>query len=304
MAEAHPLAVAIPRAQRSEVMQKTSMVGELLIRAGLVDDFALERGNELQAKGGGTLVHALSSLALVDEEAATEVVAQGLHLDHLGPELPEVSEEAKALLRPDFCHKHMMVPLEIRGKTLRVAISDPLDYSAIQDVEFLSAKKVVAVVASQTAIEKLLNRLYPQETEFQKSYDMLARARPEGEIEEEEEYEVADAARLAKDTRLPPIVRLVNLILTDAAKARASDIHIEPNELGLLVRHRVDGMLQDVLKIPKDIQDSRVSRLKIISHMDIAERRRPQDGRCRLRIEGKRLTFESRHSPRNSVRKW
>ncbi len=269
-------------------MQKISMVGELLIRAGLVDEPALERGDELQAKGGGTLVHALSSLALVDEEAATAVVAQGLHLDRLGSELPEVSDEAKALLRPDFCHKHMMVPLEIQGKTVRLALADPLDYSAIQDVEFLSAKKVVAVVASQTAMEKLLNRLYPQETELQRSYSMLSRAKPEGEIEEEE-YEVVDAARVAKDTLLPPIVRLVNLILTDAAKARASDIHIEPNELGLLVRHRVDGMLQDVLKIPKDIQDSTISRLKIISHMDIADRRRPQDGRCRLRIEGKRL---------------
>jgi type IV pilus assembly protein PilB len=269
-------------------MQKISMVGELLIRAGLVDEPALERGDELQAKGGGTLVHALSSLALVDEEAATAVVAQGLHLDRLGSELPEVSDEAKALLRPDFCHKHMMVPLEIQGKTVRLALTDPLDYSAIQDVEFLSAKKVVAVIASQTAMEKLLNRLYPQETELQRSYSMLSRAKPEGEIEEEE-YEVVDAARVAKDTLLPPIVRLVNLILTDAAKARASDIHIEPNELGLLVRHRVDGMLQDVLKIPKDIQDSTISRLKIISHMDIADRRRPQDGRCRLRIEGKRL---------------
>ncbi len=261
------------------------------MQAGLIDASALARGLEIQAKGGGSLGKALAGLGLTDEDAVSAAIAQGLHLDYFGSEFPEVPTEVASLLRSDFCRKRLVVPLEMKGNTLRLAISDPLDYSVIQDVEFLTGKKVVTVVASETAIKKLLDRLQPPENEYQKAYDMLAHVKPEGEIEEAEEddYEIIDPNKLAKDTKLPPIVRLVNLILSDAAKAQASDIHIEPNEFGLLVRHRVDGMLQDVLKIPKDLQDSTVSRLKIISGMDIADRRQPQDGRCRLRIEGKRL---------------
>ena len=234
---------------------------------------------------------ALAGLGLADEDAVSATIAKGLHFDNMGSEFPIIPAEVAGLLRSDFCRKRLVVPLEVKGSSLRLAISDPLDYSVIQDVEFLTGKKVVTVVASETAIKKLLDRLQPLETEYQKAYDMLARAKPEVEIEvaEEDDYEILNSAKLAEDTKLPPIVRLVNLILSDAAKARASDIHIEPNEFGLLVRHRVDGLLQDVLKIPKDLQDSTVSRLKIISGMDITNRRHPQDGRCRLRIEGKRL---------------
>src|SRR6185295_13215168 len=98
-----------------------------------------------------------------------------------------------------------------------------------------------------------------------------------------------DPASLAKDVQLPPIVKLVNLILSDAAKAGASDVHIEPHELLLQVRQRVDGLLHDVLTIPHHLQDATLSRLKIMSGMDISERRKPQDGRSRLRFEGRRI---------------
>ena len=120
---------------------------------------------------------------------------------------------------------------------------------------------------------------------------MLATAKPAGEVEadSEGEYDLVDPKSLAKDVRLPPIVKLVNLILSDAAKAGASDVHIEPHETQLQVRQRVDGLLYDVLTIPHHLQDATISRLKIMSGMDIAERRKPQDGRSRLRFEGKRI---------------
>src|SRR5205807_5962007 len=120
---------------------------------------------------------------------------------------------------------------------------------------------------------------------------ILSTAKPAGEVEavSEAEFELADPARLAKDTKMPPVVRLVNLILSGAAKEGASDIHLEPKETHMQVRQRVDGLLHDVMKIPKDHQDAAISRLKILSGMDIAERRRPQDGRSRLRFEGRRI---------------
>jgi len=122
-------------------------------------------------------------------------------------------------------------------------------------------------------------------------YDLLASVNPAGEVEPsvENEYDLVDPATLAKDINLPPIVRLVNLILSNAAKAGASDVHIEPQETSVHVRQRVDGLLHEVLTIPHHLQDQTISRLKIISRMDIAERRKPQDGRSRLRFEGRRI---------------
>ena len=119
---------------------------------------------------------------------------------------------------------------------------------------------------------------------------MLDDVRPEGEVESTGlESDLIDAATLVKETNLPPIVRLVNLILSDAAKAGASDIHIEPQETVVHVRQRVDGLLREALTLPLHLKDQTISRLKIISGMDIAERRKPQDGRSRLRFEGRRI---------------
>jgi type II secretory ATPase GspE/PulE/Tfp pilus assembly ATPase PilB-like protein/ActR/RegA family two-component response regulator len=137
---------------------------------------------------------------------------------------------------------------------------------------------------------------------------MLTSAKPEGEIVSQEETdEDIDAAKLAKDTKLAPVIRLVNLILSRAAKDGASDIHIEPKEKYLLVRQRIDGLLQEVFKVPKHLQDATVSRLKIISGMDIADHRRSQDGRSQLRFEGKRIdlrvsTLPTQHGEKVVVR--
>jgi type IV pilus assembly protein PilB len=126
--------------------------------------------------------------------------------------------------------------------------------------------------------------------ENQNIYEMLTTATPEGEIVSEEETDqVLDAAKLARDTKLAPVIRLVNLILSRAAKEGASDIHFEPKEKYLLVRQRIDGLLHEVFKVPRHLQDATVSRLKVISGMDIADPRRSQDGRSQLRFEGKRL---------------
>ena len=169
---------------------------------------------------------------------------------------------------------------------------DPLDLTLLTDVEFRTGKKVVAVVATQTMVEQALVQTYPSlaPTSVPTSYDMLDDVRPEGEVESAGvESDLVDAATLVKDTNLPPIVRLVNLILSDAAKAGASDIHIEPQESVVHVRQRVDGLLREALTLPLHLRDQTISRLKIISGMDIAERRKPQDGRSRLRFEGRRI---------------
>ena len=268
-------------------MNKDAVLGDVLMRAGVVDATGLSRAQEVQNRESVSLGRALAMLSLADEKVTAAAIADGLHLELLGPELPEVAAEVAALLPGEFCHQRIVAPLSVQGRVLRLAMADPLNLFTIQDVEFRTNKGVVAVVASEALLRNLLSQLYS--AEFQKT--ILSAAKPEGEVEalSEAEFELIDPAKLAQDTKTPPVVRLVNLILSGAAKEGASDIHLEPKETHLQVRQRVDGLLHDVMKIPKDHQEAAISRLKILSGMDIAERRRPQDGRSRLRFEGKRI---------------
>jgi type IV pilus assembly protein PilB len=280
-------------------MEKESAIGNVLVRAGLIDSAGLARARETQEKEGVSLARALVMLRLADEQGLTAAIAKGLKLEVLGAELPEVPAEVAALLPGDFCRVRTVVPLSAQGKVLRVAVEDPLDYSTTQDIEFRTGMRVVAVVASQVSIQTLLNRMYPAEEQI--PVDSLLNDDIEGEVESvgDTDLEVVDPAKLAQDTLMPPVVRLVNLILSGAAKDGASDIHMEPKENCVQVRYRVDGLLHDVLKIPKAQQEAVISRIKIISGMDITERRRPQDGRSRLKYEKKRIDLRVSTLPTN-----
>ena len=268
-------------------MSNDVMIGELLVRAGLIDSAALAEAREVQKKDGTSLAKVLQTLQLVDGRAVSRAIAESLHLELLSDEIPEILPEVLALLPRDFCHKRLVVPLSVQGNGLRLALADPMDYSTMQDVEFRVGKRVVAVVASESAMELLLANFYPPDL----SAEVLKAANLHGEVEQldESEFEVVDPAKLAKDTKTPPVIRLVNLILSGAAQGGASDIHMEPKETYLQVRYRVDGLLRDVMRVGNDQREAAISRMKIISGMDIADRRRPQDGRSRLRYEGKRI---------------
>ena len=271
-------------------MEKESMIGNLLVRAGLIDSLGLSRAKEAQEKSGISLSRALTTLGLANEQSVTAAIAKSLHLESLGAELPDISAEVATVLPADFCRKHMVVPLSLQGKTLRLALIDPMDLTTTQDAEFRTGKRVVAVVAGPTSIQALLDKIYPAQDQDQLAD--LPPDDPQGEVEaldDENDIEVVDPGKLEKDTQMPPVIRLANLILSGAAKAGASDIHMEPKENHLQVRYRVDGLLRDVLKIPKSQQAATISRIKIMSGMDISDRRRPQDGRSRLKFEGKRI---------------
>jgi type IV pilus assembly protein PilB len=269
-------------------MSGRGFIGDLLVRKGVVDDAALARAAAMQSKQPATLGKTLADLGCADESAVARVLADAMHLEFLEDE-PSPGSAAE-LLTADFCRKRRAFPLSVNGNVLRLAVCDPLDLTLVQDVAFRTGKKVVTVVATQTVVEKAIATVYPAaEAPTTTSYDMLADVKPTGEVEAVGDEGELDAAALVKDTSLPPIVRLVNLILSDAAKAGASDIHIEPQESCVQVRQRVDGLLREALTLPLNLRDQAISRLKIISGMDIAERRKPQDGRSRLRFEGRRI---------------
>ncbi|HKW87475.1 MAG TPA: ATPase, T2SS/T4P/T4SS family [Candidatus Acidoferrales bacterium] len=272
-------------------MHNEEFLGDLLVKTKLIDSAGLARAMELSQKDGISLGKAIATLSLGDEEAVCAALAQKLQLERLTPEDVESLSPDPSILPAGVCRKYLVVPLGIEGPTIRVAVINPLDYAIIQEIEFRTSKRVVTVLASQSSIQALLEKVYPPEAEVEQDITSLLTHDASGQVEStvEVDLEAADAAKLAKDTTLPPIVRLVNQLLSNAAKAGASDIHIEPKEDSFLVRLRVDGLLHETLKIPRQFQDSTISRLKIISGMDIAERRRPQDGRSRLRYEGKRI---------------
>jgi type IV pilus assembly protein PilB len=265
-------------------------LGELLVRAGVVDAAGLDRVISLSANEPQSLGRAVAGAGLADEGAVAAAIATALRLEHFDGEAPRIDAAVTALLPAAFCAKNRVAPISADAKTIRVAITDPMDYSTLKDVEFRTARKAIPVVVTQSWLEEVLLRLFPVDAAAF-NYDMLEALPPGGEVENtpDHEYELVDPATLAKDVRLPPIVKLVNLVLTDAAKAGASDVHIEPHESAMQVRQRVDGLLRDVLSIPQHLQAATISRLKIMSGMDIAERRKPQDGRSRLRYNGRRI---------------
>ena len=219
-------------------MNKDAGLGDLLLRAGVVDATSLSRAEALREQESLSLGRALATTGTADEGVIAAAIAKELQLDLLGPELPEVAADVAGLLPGEFCHQRMVAPLNVQGRALRLAMADPLSLFTIQDVEFRTGKSVVAVVASETSLRNLLGQIYS--AEFQQT--ILSTAKPAGEVEavSEAEFELADPARLAKDTKMPPVVRLVNLILSGAAKEGASDIHLEPKETHMQVRQRVD----------------------------------------------------------------
>ncbi|MEP6592464.1 MAG: ATPase, T2SS/T4P/T4SS family [Acidobacteriota bacterium] len=276
-------------------MTPNRFVCNLLIRAGVIDLAAVAKVAAAPGAAAATLEQALADLGLADESAVAIAIASALRLEYFDGEPPPGATEAAKLLPEDFCRSRRAVPLALDGSQLRVAVADPMDDTVLLDVRFRTGKNTTAVVVTQTTFERLCEQIYgelPADAANQPSaYDILKGVNPAGEMEAagDGEYELINPETLAKDVKLPPIVRLVNLILSDAATAGASDIHIEPQETMLHVRQRVDGQLRDVLTIPHHLQDQTISRLKIISGMDIAERRKPQDGRSRLRFEGRRI---------------
>jgi hypothetical protein len=143
-------------------MAKEVAIGELLVREGIIDSLGLSRARQAQEKHGICLSKAVATLGLADEQSLVAAIAKSLQLESLGTELPEVGAEVAALLPSDFCRKRVIAPLSLQGKTLRLALADPMDYSTIQDVEFRTGRRVVAVVSSHTHNQSLIDQIYTE----------------------------------------------------------------------------------------------------------------------------------------------
>ncbi|MBI5641886.1 MAG: type IV-A pilus assembly ATPase PilB [Deltaproteobacteria bacterium] len=259
----------------------TDRIGELLLREKLISPEQLKKAIEEQKKSGGRLGYNLTKLGFITEKDLTAFLSRQYGIPTIDLSAQEIDHEIIKLIPEDVAQKYQVVPISRTGSTLVVAMADPSNIFAIDDIKFLTGYNVEPLVASDAAIKTSIEKLYESP---EMGLEGVLTEFDEGEMEiikDEEEVDLTDLKKAVEDA---PVVKLVNLILTDAIKKGASDIHIEPYEKHFRVRYRIDGILMEVMKPPMKLKNAIVSRIKIMSQLDIAERRLPQDGRIKLKL--------------------
>jgi type IV pilus assembly protein PilB len=274
-------------------------IGELLLKAQLVTQDQLDEALEEQKQSGGRIGEHLIRLDHVSEEDILDCLSQQFGVPSINLRHFDIEESIIRLIPADVARKYHFIPVSKTGATLTVAMSDPTNVFAMDDITFITGYRVEPVVASEEALRESIDRYFgtTHALELKKVMDDLSTV-DEASLEvldEEEEVDVADLEASADEA---PVVRLVNIILTDALKRGASDIHIEPYEKSFRVRFRIDGVLYEIMNPPLKLKDAITSRIKILAKLDIAEKRLPQDGRIRLkmRIQGRPKELDYRVS--------
>jgi type IV pilus assembly protein PilB len=261
-------------------------LGEMLIKAGLLTPQRLQEALEYQKANGGKLGLNLVKLGYVKEEDLTRVLSQqyGVPAIHLGK--IDIDDAVVKLIPSEVAQKYLIMPVARTGATLTIAMVDPTNVFAMDDIKFMTGYNVEPVVASEVSIKEAIDRYYGSihALELKKVMDEMAHEE-EQNLEVLEEEEDIDLAKLEASTEEAPVVRLVNLILTDSIKRGASDIHIEPYEKDFRVRFRIDGVLYEIMQPPMKLRDAITSRIKIMAKLDISEKRLPQDGRIKIKIK-------------------
>ena len=268
-------------------------LGELLVRENLISLQQLQQAQEEQRSEGGRLGYNLTKLGYIEENELTKFLSKQYGVPAINLADFEIDPEVIRLIPKEVAEKHQVVPVNRAGASLIVAMADPSNIFAIDDLKFLTGYNIEVVVASDGAIRESIERYYGEtEQGHELSYDEVMAEFDEDEIEvsaEEAEENVVDLEKSAEDA---PVVKLVNLILIDAIKKGTSDIHIEPYEKDFRVRYRIDGVLYEMMKPPIKLKNAITSRLKIMARLDIAERRLPQDGRIKLKLgKGREMDY-------------
>jgi type IV pilus assembly protein PilB len=271
-------------------MAGPNRLGELLVREKLISLQQLRRAQDEQKRSGSNLGYTLAKLGYISDGEITNFLSTQYRLPAINLDEYEIEPDVIKLVARDVCEKHRIVPVSRSGASLIVAMSDPTNLHAIDDIKFLTSYNVEPVVASETAIQSAIERYY----NVGPSYDevMADFALGDDEIEFGADDDDVNIMELEKASEDAPVVRLVNVLLLNAIRKGASDIHVEPYERKLRVRYRVDGVLHEEMSPPVKLKSALVSRLKIMSQLDIAERRLPQDGRIKLKLgKGREMDF-------------
>jgi type IV pilus assembly protein PilB len=265
-------------------------IGDLLVREGLITKDQLEKALQEQRQNGTRVGYNLVKLGFIQEIELTKTLARQYKMPAVDLSKFEVDPKIVKLIPADLAVKNLVLPLKRDGRTLTVAMADPTNFAVIDDLKFITRYDIFPVIAGEFTLRNYLDKIYESaDVQMSALLDDIAGLGAEEDLEvvETKEEEV-NATALAAQMDEAPVVKLINALLTDAVKRGASDIHFECFEHELRVRYRIDGALEEIMKPPKKMQAALVSRFKIMSSLNIAERRVPQDGRIKLKM-GKKV---------------
>jgi|WetSurSiteA1Bulk_404760.scaffolds.fasta_scaffold14811_1 type IV pilus assembly protein PilB len=273
-----------------------TQIGELLVKENYITADQLEVALKHQRQNGGRLGSILINFGFVEDDDITALLSRKYGVPSINLTFFEIDPSIIKLIPVDVAQKYMVVPLSRVGSTLTVASADPTNVFAMDDIKFMTGFNVEPVVASETSILEALEKYYgtPHSIELKRVYEQIAQGDRENSVDLDLEAALEDEREISPDelqrsSEDAPIIRLVNLILSDSLKKGASDIHMEPYEKDFRVRFRVDGILYNMMNPPLKLRDAIISRIKIMSKLDISEKRLPQDGRIKIRT-----TFDGR----------
>ncbi len=260
---------------------------EILLQTPGITQEALDGVLALQRSQGISLAEALVKKGLIEEKALMLMLVRELNIPSIDLKKFRIDERMKDLVPERLARQYRLVPVSLFGESMTVALCDPFNVFAVDDLRDITGKKIDVVMAQPSQIKDALDTLYgslKQGTvaEISKNIDVNDFEIITGEKDNTPDAESGEEA---------PVIRMVNLIIKEALRQRASDIHMEPTEEAMRVRYRIDGVLVEVLEIPKENQSAVIVRLKIMSRIDITQTQTPQDGRFRMRLPGKEVDF-------------
>ncbi len=272
------------------VETKRVELGDVLLRQGLINQQDLKKAQEYQGEKGGTLSEVLVRLKLVKEEQVVIGLAEQLGIPHMKLSHYILDPKVMKMIPARVVRKEKVIPLSRSGNTLTIATADPLNVLMVDNLRAITGCNIQAIVATPSEINQVIGDYYSTVATGSLA-ELIEESRSEDMVEVVRDAESVDLDKLMKEAEEAPIIRLVNLVLSRAIKDRASDVHIEPLEKKVQVRCRIDGALSPVTTLPKKVQNAVVSRIKILSELNIAERRLPQDGRFRIKARQRDIDF-------------
>lgn len=261
------------------MVDRREEIESILLSKGIISREELAAAHKKQEEDGSSLVEALTEMDLIDETTVASLLASQKDLSFIDLNEYKVNASATSAISEEMARRYLILPIDFEGDHLVVAMVDPGNVFAIDDLRIVTGYGIKPVVVTKSDLLSAISRYFKVGEAIEK------------EAEEAAEEEEAEIGELKKVTEEAPVVKLVNLIIARAVRDGASDIHIEPQEKNVRVRYRVDGVLHEIMKSPKGIQPAVLSRFKLMAGMDIAEHRKPQDGHCGLTIENRPIDF-------------
>ncbi len=258
-------------------------LGEILVKNGVITMDELSKALDEQRRVGGSIGRQLTKLGFLKDSELVSFLSKEFGAATVSLLDGEIPESVVKLIPQDLALRYQVVPFKRQGNTLYLAVSDPTKVGALDDIKFLTGLNVEVVVSSESEIAQALSKYYNASTILTENKDYL------NSIAIEEINEELDISELQRSSSDQPVIKFVNKVLFDAVKTGASDVHAEPYESVVRFRYRIDGKLIEQMKLPGQLKNPIISRLKIMSQMDIAERRLPQDGRIKAKMDGKEV---------------